>query len=105
MKDRINFINDWKIKMIYLLIYEFLYMKELIDNKIHLYVMSIIRLIASSRVIEIESSFQLVKTRFESEFLTWVFELNRDVRLKYSSRVKELKSSIDSTRQDMKIDR
>ncbi len=32
------------------------------------------RLIASSRVIEVESSFQLVKTRFKSEFLTWVFE-------------------------------
>ncbi len=54
------------------------------------------RLIASSQVIEIESSSRLVKTRFESEFLTWVFELNQDVRLKYLSRVRELKSSIDS---------
>ena len=42
----------------------------------------ILRLIASSRVIEIESSFQLVKTRFKSEFLTQVFKLSWDVQLK-----------------------
>ena len=54
------------------------------------------RLIASSWIIEIESSFWLVKTRFESEFLIRVFKLNQDVRFKYLSWVRELKSSIDS---------
>ena len=53
------------------------------------------RLIALSWIIEVESSSRLVKTWFKSEFLTWVFELNQDVRLEYSSWIKELKSSID----------
>ncbi len=53
------------------------------------------RLIASSRVLKFELSIQLVKIQFKSEFLTQVFESSRDVRLKYSSRVRELKSSID----------
>ena len=39
------------------------------------------RLIASSWVIEIESSFRLVKTWFESEFLTWVFEFSQKIQL------------------------
>ncbi len=57
-----------------------------------------IKLIASSRIIKIESSSRLIKTWFESEFLTWVFELSQDVQFKYSSWVRELKSSINSTR-------
>ena len=53
------------------------------------------KLIASSWIIEIESSSRFVKTRFKSEFLTWVFKLNQDVWLKYLSQVRKLKSSID----------
>ncbi len=53
------------------------------------------RLIASSWVIEIELSFRLVKTRFKSEFLTWVFKSNWDVRSEYLNWVRELKSSIN----------
>ena len=58
--------------------------------------LSLIRLIASSRVLEFKSSTQLVKTWFKSEFLTWVFKSSRDVQLEYLSWVRELKSSIDS---------
>ncbi len=59
------------------------------------------RLIASSWVLEFKLSTWLVKTWFvktwfKSEFLTWVFKLSQDVRLKYSSWIRELKSSIDS---------
>ncbi len=60
-------------------------MNKLVDDK----------LITSSWIIEIELSFQLVKTWFESEFLTWVFESSQKIQLKQLSWIKELKSSID----------
>ena len=91
--------------MIYLLIYEFLYMKELIDNKIHLYMMSIIRLIASSRV-EFSTCQDSIRVRIldlsiqvESRCSTQVFELSQRVEIEYQLEI------LDSTRQDMKINR
>ncbi len=54
-----------------------------------------IRLITSSQVLEFELSTWLIKTQFESEFLTWVFKLSWNVWLKYLSWVRELKLNID----------
>ncbi len=71
-------------------------LKNCSQNKINTSASHVFKLITSSRVLEFESSTRLIKTQFESEFLTWVFELSWDVQLKYSSRVRELKLSIDS---------
>jgi len=43
---------------------------------------NVFKLIASSRVIEVESSSRLVKTRFKSEFLIQVFKSSQKIRLK-----------------------
>ncbi len=53
------------------------------------------KLIMLNWIIKIESSFQLVKTWFESEFLTWVFKSSQNSWLNYLSWVRRLRSSID----------
>ncbi len=44
-------------------------------------------MIALSQVIEVESSFQLIKIQFESKFENQVFKLNQNFDIKYSSQV------------------
>ncbi len=53
------------------------------------------KLIALSWIIEIKSSSRLIKTWFESEFLTWVFKSSQKIRLEYLSWVRRLRLSID----------
>ncbi len=66
-----------------------------VDVYIRKSIMLATRLITSSRVLKFKSSTWLVKTRFESEFLTQVFKLNQKIQLKYLSQVRRLRSSID----------
>ncbi len=54
------------------------------------------KLIMLNWIIKIESSFQLVKTWFESEFLTSLFKLSQKIEIKYWLKIFNL------THQDMK---
>jgi len=79
----VHFVIYLSLILLYNLVYE---MKSLIvffkaSNNFVVYLL--IRLIASSWVIEFESSSQLVKTRFESKILTQVFESSQRVDMKY----------------------